>query len=309
MLETKAVIERVLVVSKNKYNELQRRLSYLNSGNAYPITASSITQEKAVLGTALTQLNNLIGKLSNPGNNTAFIREFVKRYRNLASTNCEKVVLKVVPDVVTANKLTKEVEQSFGKFAKSDFNQYQMPKPDLAGLHSKIVNTSELNDLLNGKEAIKQNLNVYDYDSNQQLQGEYALLIDKVITTAMTDSRNRDVAAPRTPSGVQSLIDTNHYFDVLHGMSTAQIEKHQGFITAGFDTMFEQWSQTLAASTNDADKQKSYQTLMRIFDNFKGYVSAENVKTLQTNVKALENQLRAATHNYDAKQPESARQL
>lgn len=303
--------QRLLDSSKEKYNELKRRVAYLKSEGAYGTSRSLVMQEIGAINGALLRLKDFMSKLTGAVSQE-YVQNLMKKYENATD---EKILVGEMPSLKEAYYLTGVVEQKFGHSAKVAYNQYQLPDHNalIDKIHKNITKATHLNDLLKGKEFFNQ---VYfnlpcDYDTEQRLQNEYKLLVDKIITASMEKSPKEPDKDPNptpsmsaevgnTPDGVRSLIHDNQYFGVLQAIPASQAEKYRDFINTGFRAMFnrlpmESFDQLVPG--NEAPElyqncQNCYQNLREIFDNFKDYVPLEAVNSMKTALEAMEGRLR-----------------
>ena len=273
--------EQLILACKNKYNEMQRRLSYLESGHYG--SGSKINIERAQLKHAITKLEEFIKSLY-IGKNT---QELISRYSSEHDFDkrIESIIREALPIVAQVDRLTNEVNHIYGKRAKINYNQYELPKIDFETLHNRILTSTSLKDLLAGKKVIEQWRGTYDYDTNQRLEEEYNLLIEKIIALTMENEKRKSPNPEPTPnlnaavggskSDIEYLIRKNKFYGVLQAIKGADVEKYNEFIMLGFNTMMNQWQQQASLCNSFIEREKSYQDFVELYENFKDYLPIE----------------------------------
>lgn len=285
--------EQLILACKNKYNEMQRRLSYLESGHYG--SGSKINVERAQLKHAISKLEEFIKSLY-IGKNT---QELISRYSSEHDFDkrIESIISEALPIIGQVDRLTNEVNHIYGKRAKIDYNQYELPKIDFETLHNRILTSTSLKDLLAGKKVIEQWLGTYDYDTNQRLEEEYNLLIEKIIALTMENEKkksptpeptpNMDAAIGNSKSDIEYLIRKNQFYGVLQGIKGANVEKYNEFIMLGFNTIMNKWQQQAALCNSFVEREKSYQDFVELYENFKDYLPIEVGNMLRENLEEM----------------------
>lgn len=285
------IVDDLILICKNKYNDLQRRLSFLVASQ---VSSSKITYERAELQKALEQLGDLIEKLST----SKYIQDLASNYPNFDSINSfyENVIAKTAPSISTANNLTAINNSLISKKGSISFEEYSMQEIDIEEIHNRIINTNNLIELLSIKKELEGYIGKQYYDVNKQLELELAILIDKIIALSLENSRGKEPDSP-TPSSsaefgnsqddILSLINSNDYFGVLHAIQKSQIDKYREFITIGLNTMLNVWQVKGLACTSYKEREQSYYELYSIYENFKDYVPMEVVAMLTEKINAM----------------------
>ncbi len=289
-------INTLIATSKKQYNELQRRLSYLNSGS-YNVSSSRILFEKEELKKAILQLGEFIEKLSAG----KYTQDLISKFSDTQELNviCNNVIHQEIPSLMSVSNLTNEVEKQYGHQAQVNYSNYSMPSINIEELHKKIISSSNLKDLMQGKASIEQVLGTYDYDTNKNLEVEYSILIDKIITLSMSNTKNKNSNPNPTPNNetaignsnddVMSLIDSNQYFGVLQAIPKLQTDKYREFINYGLNEIMNKWNQKATLAKSYDERLISYQEFKTLFDNFKDYIPIEVADMLRTNLKDMES--------------------
>lgn len=293
-INSNQVINSLLAASKKQYNELQRRLSYLNSGN-YNISSSRISFEKEELRKALLQLSDFMEKLSAG----KYTQDLISKFSNDRELDvmCERIINEEIPSLISTNNLTNEIEKQYGQHAQVEFKQYSLPSINIDELHNKIINSS-LSELIQEKIAIEQVLGTYDYDTNKKLETEYSILIDKIITMSMINTKNRPSNPDPTPKmeseignskeDIISLIDSNQYISVMQAIPKSQADKYRDFITYGLNTLLDRWNQRATLAKSYEERQMAYQELKVLYDNFSDYIPLDVADMLRANMQNME---------------------
>lgn len=273
--------DQLINACKVKYNELQRRLSYLQNGNYG--SGSTIYAERGKLRHIIPQLDDFIKNLSMG----KYAQDLINKYSNETDFNkmIESIINEAVSGMTELNYLTDIVDQSYSKRAKIDYSQYELPRIDLEMLHQEIISSTLLEDLLVHKKAIEQVLGTFDYDTNQRLKEEYNLLIDKIITLSIENLKRKNPSPGPTPSinnaigesksDVEYLVESNNFYGVLQGIQSTDLEKYKVFILLGFNSMINKWQQQFALCKTFIERKKSYQALNELYENFKDYLPLE----------------------------------
>lgn len=300
-------IDSLIATSKKRYNELQRRLSYLNSGKNYSVSSSKIMFERETIKKTLLQLSDFIEKLSAG----KYAQDLISKFSNLQELDIisDRIIQEVIPSIATANNLTNEVEQQYGKQAQVEFKQYTIPTINIDELHNRIVSSSKLSDLLQGKATIEQVLGTFDYDTNKKLENEYSILIDKIITLSMENTKNKISNPDPTPNieaeignskeDIISLINSNQYLSILQAIPKAQADKYRDFITYGLNSMLDRWNKKATLAKSYEERQISYQELLELFNNFSDYIPLEVANMLKNNIKEMETFLQKNAPKFD----------
>lgn len=285
--------EQLINACKVKYNELQRRLSYLANGNYG--SGSRINAERGQLRYVISQLDDFIKSLSMEKRT----QELIKKYSNETDFNkmIESIISEVVPRMTELNSLTDEVDHIYGKRAKVDYSQYELPSIDFEMLHNRIITSTSLKDLLAGKKMIEQWLGNLDYDTNQRLKEEYNLLIDKIITLSMENEKKKnpnpeptpsvDTAVGKSKSDVEYLVKSNNFYGVLQGIKSTDLEKYKDFIMLGFNSMMNKWQQQAELCNTFIEREKSYRDFADLYENFKDYLPIEIGNMLNQNLEEM----------------------
>lgn len=285
--------DQLINACKVKYNELQRRLSYLANGNYG--SSSRINAERGQLKYVISQLDDFIKGLS-IGKRT---QDLIKKYSNENDSNkmIESIISEAIPRMIELNSLTDEVDHIYGKRAKIDYNQYELPRIDFEMLHNRIITSTSLKDLLTGKKTIEQWLESLDYDTNQRLKEEYNLLIDKIITLSMENEKRKNPNPEPTPSidtaigkskyDVEYLVKSNNFYGILQGIKSTDLEKYKDFIMLGFNTMMNKWQQQAELCNTFIEREKTYQDFAELYENFKDYLPIEIGSMLKQNLEEM----------------------
>lgn len=284
--------DQIINACKVKYNELQRRLSYLSNGNYG--SGSRINTECAQLRHVISQLDDFIKVLSIEKNT----QDLIEKYSNETNPNkvIESIISEAVPRMTELNSLTNEVDHIYGKNAKLDYSQYELPHIDFEMLHNRITTSISLKDLLAGKKTIEQWLGNLDYDTNQRLKEEYNFLIDKIITLSMENEKKKNPNPDPTPSAaavgksksdVEYLVKSNNFYGVLQGIKNTDLEKYKDFIMLGFNSMINKWQQQAELCNTFIEREKSYRDFAELYENFKDYLPIEVVNMLNQNLEEI----------------------
>ena len=285
--------DQLINACKVKYNELQRRLSYLENGNYG--SGSKINVERGQLRYVISQLDDFIKSLS-MGKRT---QDLIDKYSNETDINkmIESIISEAVPKLTEVSRLASEVDHIYGKRAKADYSQYELPSIDFKMLHNRILTATSLKDLLAGKKMIEQWLGTLDYDTNQRLKEEYELLIDKIITLSMENEKKKnpnpeptpsiDNAVGKSKSDVEYLVKSNNFYGVLQGIKSTDLERYKDFIMLGFNSMMNNWQQQAELCNSFIEREKSYQDFATLYENFKDYLPVEIGNMLRQNLEEM----------------------
>lgn len=286
--------EQLILACKNKYNELQRRLSYLESGHYG--SGSKINIEKAQLKSAITKLDDFIKSLYIAENTQELINKYSNEHE--FDKKIESIISESLPIITQVNRLSNEVNQIYGKRAKIDYNQYELPKINFEALHDRILTSTSLKDLLAGKQVIEQWLGNQDYDTNQRLEKEYNLLIEKIILLTMENEKRKTPNPEPTPTlnaavdnskyDMEYLIRKNKFYSVLQRIKGEDVEKYNEFIMLGFNTIMNRWQQQASLCNSFIEREKSYQDFIELYENFKDYLPIEVVNMLKQNLEEMQ---------------------
>jgi len=160
-------IDGLINACKNRYNELQRRFSYLTSGATSNINSSKIMLEKEEIRKALKQLTELIQKLSA----SKYANDLMSKYADIKDMDLfyEKIISEIAPSSISATNMTNVVNNMYSNQFTTSFNQFSMTEVNVDELHKKIVNTNNLTELLNIKQQIEKSKGSQYYDTNNRL--------------------------------------------------------------------------------------------------------------------------------------------
>lgn len=285
-------IDGLINACKKRYNELQRRFSYLTSGATSNVNSSKIMLEKEEIRKALKQLTELIHKLSA----SKYATDLMSKYADIKDTNLfyEKVISETAPSFISATNMTSIVDDMYSNQFTTSFKQFSMPEINIDEIHQKITNTTSLTELLNIKQQIEDVKGSQYYDTNVRLETELSILIDKIISLTMRNSKSQD---PNTPNmsaqigeskdDVISLINSNKFYGVLQGIQSQNVEKYREFIMLGFNTLINNWQQQAALCNSFIEREKSYQDFVELYENFKDYLPMDVSNMLKSNLEQM----------------------
>ncbi len=292
-IKSEQLLNTLITTSKKQYNELQRRLSYLRYES---YRASRIIVEIGELRRTILQLETFIDNLSREN-----VQDLINKYSKIEDLNemGNFIISKEVSRLESVNNLTKENIAQFSKFVKTNYSEYSLPSLNIEPLHNKIINSSSLKDLLQGKAVIEKFLGTFDYDTNKKLQEEYLILIDKIIMLSTSKTKNnnpnpttgKEEVIGNSQDDIMSLINSNRYYSILQAIPMVKAGKYRFFIIYGLNEVINRWRQKDALAKTYEDKQKSYQELTIIFDNFKDYIPLEIVDMLRSNLENMKTYL------------------
>ncbi len=230
-----------------------------------------------------------------------YTQDLISKFSDTQELNvvCNNIIHQEIPSLMSVNNLTSEVEKQYGHQAQVNYSNYSMPSINFEELHKKIMSSSNLKDLMQGKASIEQVLGTYDYDTNKNLEVEYSILIDRIITLSMSNTKNKNPNPNPTPNNdaaignsnddVMSLINSNQYFDVLQAIPKSQTDKYREFINYGLNEIMNRWNQKTTLVKSYDERLISYQEFKTLFDNFKDYIPLEVADMLRTNLKDMES--------------------
>lgn len=285
-------IDGLINACKNRYNELQRRFSYLTSGAASNINSSKIMFEKEEIRKALKQLTELIQKLSA----SKYATDLMSKYANIKDMNLlyEKVIAETAPSSISATNMTNVVDNMYSNQFTTSFNQFSMAEVNVDELHQRIVNANSLTELLNIKQQIETAKGNQYYDTNIRLETELSMLVDKLVSLTMRNSKSQDPNNPtlnaqvgESKDDIITLINSNNFYGILQGIQSHSVEKYRDFIMLGFNTIINKWQQQAALCNTFAEREKSYQDFVELYENFKDYLPMEVGNMLKTNLEEM----------------------
>lgn len=293
-LEDMNKIDGLINACKNRYNELQRRFSYLTSGATSKVNSSKIMLEKEEIRKALKQLTELIKKLSASKDAT----DLMSKYADIKDTNLfyEKVISETAPSSISATNMTNIVDNMYSKQFTTSFNQFSMVEVNVDELHQRIVNTNDLTELLNIRQQIESAKGSQYYDTNIRLETELSILVDKIVSLTMRNSKSQDPNSP-TPNinaqvgeskdDIVALVNSNSFYSILQGIQSHNAEKYRDFIMLGFNTIINKWQQQAALCNTLVEREKSYQDFVELYENFKDYLPMDVGSMLKTNLEEM----------------------
>lgn len=277
---------------KNRYNELQRRFSYLTSGATSNVNSSKIMLEKEEIRKALKQLTELIQKLSA----SKYATDLMSKYADIKDLDLfyEKVISEMAPDSISVTNMTNVVDNMYSNQFTTNFNQFTMPQVNVDELHQRIINTNDLTELLNIKQQIENLKGSQYYDTNIRLETELAMLVDKIVSLTMRNTKSQDPNNPtlnaqvgESKDDVALLINSNNFYGILQGIQSHQLEKYRDFIMSGFNTIMSRWQQQAALCNSFIEREKSYQDFVELYENFKDYLPMDVGNMLKTNLEEM----------------------
>lgn len=285
-------IDGLINACKNRYNELQRRFSYLTSGATSNVNSSKIMLEKEEIRKALKQLTELIQKLSA----SKYATDLMSKYADIKDTNLfyEKVISEIAPSSISATNMTNVVDNMYSNQFTTSFNQFSMTEVNVDELHQRIVNTNDLTELLSIKQQIENVKGSQYYDTNIRLEVELSILIDKIVSLTMRNSKSQDPNSPtlnaqvgETKDDIMALINSNNFYGILQGIQSHSVEKYRDFIMLGFNTIINRWQQQAALCNTFVEREKSYQDFVELYENFKDYLPMDVGSMLKTNLEEM----------------------
>ncbi len=293
------IINNLINISKSKYNEMQRRLSYLASKQSYKLLNMDLREERGNLLSISNKLYEFINNLVSG----KYSQEMINKYINEKDINviCEKILVDNIPNLNMVNNLTIANEQKYGKNAITEYSKYQTPIIDISKIHNDIVKAKTLEELLVQLDNIKIHLGKYDYDTNKKLEEEYLQLNDRIIKYLMQSERknnpnpnspNSNAEIGKSTDDIESLINSNKIYDILHGISKEQTEQYKDFIMTCYNKIFSKFEQKAKMAKSYEEQQIIYQDLYNIYNNFKDYLPMEILNNLQNSLDQLETILR-----------------
>ena len=287
-------IDGLINACKNRYNELQRRFSYLTSGATSNVNSSKIMLEKEEIRKALKQLTELIQKLSA----SKYATDLMSKYADIKDTDLfyDKVISEIAPSSISATNMTNVVDNMYSNQFTSSFNQFSMIEINVDELHQRIVNTNDLTELLNIKQQIENAKGSQYYDTNIRLETELLILVNKIISLTMRNSKSQDPNSP-TPNinaqvgeskdDVVALVNSNNFYSIMQGIQSHSVEKYRDFIMIGFTTIISRWQQQAELCNSFIEREKSYQDFVELYENFKGYLPMDVGSMLKTNLEEM----------------------
>lgn len=287
-------IDGLINACKNRYNELQRRFSYLTSGATSNVNSSKIMLEKEEIRKALKQLTELIQKLSA----SKYATDLVSRYADIKDMDLfyEKVILEIAPSSISATNMANVVDNMYSNQFTTSYNQFSMAEVNVDELHQRIANTNDLTELLNIKQQIENVKGSQYYDTNIRLETELSMLVDKIISLTMRNSKEQ-APTPNNPTSnaqigetkddIVALINSNNFYSVLQGIQSNNVEKYRDFIMLGFNTIIGRWQQQAALCNSFIEREKSYQDFVKLYENFKDYLPIDVGNMLKTNLEEM----------------------
>ncbi len=303
-LDIRSKVDGLINACKQKYNELQRRFSYLSSGAMATVCSSKILLEKGEIRKALKQLDKLIHKLYE----STYANDLINRYSDIQDINLfhQKVISEIAPSSISAVNMSSTVDNIIGKYITSDFRQYKMNEMNVDEIHQKIVNTSSLSELLNIKQQIENAIGYQYYDTNIRLETQLSIVIYKIVSLTMRNSKNIDPNP--TPSlnayigeskdDVRTLVNSDNFYSVLHGISSYNVDKYKDFIMLGFNIIMSRWQQQAKLCTTFIEREKSYQDFVELYENFKDYLPLDVGSMLKADLEKMEKYIEQARTKY-----------
>lgn len=285
-------IDGLINACKKKYNELQRRFSYLTSGATSNINSSKIMLEKEEIRKALKQLTELIQKLSA----SKYATDLMSKYADIKDMDLfyEKIISEIAPSSISATNMTNVVDNMYSNQFTTSFNQFSMTEVNVDELHKKIVNTNNLTELLNIKQQIEKSKGSQYYDTNIRLETELAILVDKIVALTMRNSKSQDPNNPtlnaqigESKEDIMALINSNNFYGILQSIQSHNIEKYRDFIMLGFNTIINRWQQQASMCNSFERREKSYQDFVELYENFKDYLPMDVGNMLKTNLEEM----------------------
>ena len=285
-------IDGLINACKNRYNELQRRFSYLTSGATSKVNSSKIMLEKEEIRKALKQLTELIQKLSA----SKYATDLMNKYADIKDMNSfyDKVISEIAPSSISATNMTNVVDNMYSNQFTTSFNQFSMTEVNVDELHQRIVNTNNLTELLNIKQQIETAKGNQYYDTNIRLEAELSILIDKIISLTMRNSKSQEPNNPalnkqvgESKDDIIALINSNNFYSILQGIQSHSAEKHRDFIMLGFNTIINKWQQQAALCNTLVEREKSYQDFVELYENFKDYLPMDVGSLLKANLEEM----------------------
>ncbi len=292
-------IDGLINACKNRYNELQRRFSYLTSGATSNVNSSKIMFEKEEIRKALKQLTELIQKLSA----SKYATDLMSKYADIKDMDAlyEKVIAEIAPSSISATNMTNVVDNMYSNQFTTSFNQFSMAEVNVDELHQRIVNANNLTELLNIKQQIENAKGSQYYDTNIRLETELSMLVDKIISLTMRNSKEQDPNNPtlnaqigETKDDIVALINSNNFYGVLQGIQSHSVEKYRDFIMLGFNTIINKWQQQAALCNSFIEREKSYQDFVELYENFKDYLPMDVGSMLKTNLEEMKKYIEKA---------------
>ena len=285
-------IDGLINACKKRYNELQRRFSYLTSGAVSNINSSKIMLEKEEIRKALKQLTELIHKLSA----SKYATDLMKKYDDIKDIDLfyEKVISETAPSSISATNMTSIVDNTYSDQFTTNYNQFSMIEVNVDELHQKIVNANDLTELLKIKQQIENAIGSQYYDTNVRLETELSILVDKIISLTMRNSKSQGPNNPttnaqigETKDDIVALINSNSFYSILQGIQSHNAEKYRDFIMLGFNTIMNSWQQQAALCNSFVEREKSYQDFVELYENFKDYLPMDVGNMLQVNLEEM----------------------
>ena len=285
-------IDGLINACKNRYNELQRRFSYLTSGATSKVNSSKIMLEKEEIRKALKQLTDLIQKLSA----SKYATDLMSKYADIKDIDVfyEKVISEIAPSSISATNMTNVVDNMYSNQFTTSFNQFSMAEVNVDELHQRIANTNNLTELLNIKQQIENAKGSQYYDTNIRLEVELSMLVDKIISLTMRNSKSQDPNSPtlnaqvgESIDDIVALINSNNFYGILQGIQSHNVEKYRDFIMLGFNTIINRWQQQAALCNTFVEREKSYQDFVELYENFKDYLPMDVGSMLKTNLEEM----------------------
>ncbi|MBE6153857.1 MAG: hypothetical protein E7166_06515 [Firmicutes bacterium] len=285
-------IDGLINACKNRYNELQRRFSYLTSGATSNINSSKIMLEKEEIRKALKQLTELIQKLSA----SKYANDLMSKYADIKDMDLfyEKIISEIAPSSISATNMTNVVNNMYSNQFTTSFNQFSMTEVNVDELHKKIVNTNNLTELLNIKQQIEKSKGSQYYDTNIRLETELTILVDKIVALTMRNSKSQDPNNPmlnaqigESKEDIMVLINSNNFYGILQSIQSHNVEKYRDFIMLGFNTIINRWQQQASMCNSFEKREKSYQDFVELYENFKDYLPMDVGNMLKTNLEEM----------------------
>lgn len=207
---------------------------------------------------------------------------------------CEKVISEIAPSSISATNMTNVVDNMYSNQFTTSFNQFSMPEVNVDELHQRIINTNDLTELLNIKQQIENAKGSQYYDTNIRLEFELSMLVDKIVSLTMRNSKSQDPNNPtlnaqigESKDDIVALINSNNFYSILQGIKGSNVEKYRDFIMLGFNTIINRWQQQASMCNTLEEREKSYQEFVEIYENFKDYLPMDVVNMLTTNLTAM----------------------
>lgn len=287
-------IDGLINACKNRYNELQRRFSYLTSGATSNVNSSKIMLEKEEIRKALKQLTELIQKLSA----SKYATDLMSKYADIKDMDLfyEKVISEIAPSSISATNMTNVVDNMYSNQFTISFNQFSMTEVNVDELHQRIINANDLTELLNIKQQIENAKGSQYYDTNIRLEAELSMLVDKIVSLTMRNSKVQDPNNP-TPNinaqvgefkdDIVALVNSNNFYSILQGIQSHSVEKYRDFIMLGFNTIMNRWQQQAALCNSFIEREKSYQDFVELYENFKDYLPMDVGNMLKANLEEM----------------------